>query len=101
MAKMIHVSFVIVIFTKKMPLTSKRHAKKGKAANSNSGKGHDNTTSIRKPLSKSWAQLSNRNDLGTPLNNEVFSTYGHKCDNQDPNLNVGLIMFNYQLQPIV
>jgi hypothetical protein len=62
MAKMIHVNFVIVIFTRKMPLTSKCHVKKGKVANSYSGKGHDNNTSIRKSLSKSWAQLSNRND---------------------------------------
>lgn len=101
MAIMIHVNFVIVIFTRKMPFTSKHHVKKGKATNSNNGKGHDNNTSIRKSLSKSWAQLSNMSDLGTPLNNEVFSTYGHKCDNQDPNLNVGLIMFNYRPQPIV
>ncbi len=101
MARMIHVSFVIVIFTRKIPVTSKHHVKKGKVASSNSGKEHDNNTSIKKSLSESWAQLSNKSDLGTPLNNEVFSTYGHKCDNQDPNLNVGLIVFNYQPQPIV
>jgi hypothetical protein len=75
--------------------------KKGKATNNNSGKGHDNNTSIRKSLSEFWAQLSNRSDLGTPLNNEMFSTYGHKCDNQEPNLKVGLIVFNYQPQPII
>ncbi len=69
---MIHVNFVIVIFTRKMPFTSKCHVKKGKAANSFNGKGHDNNTSIRKSLSKSWAQLPNKNNLGTPLNNEVF-----------------------------
>jgi hypothetical protein len=62
MEKMIHVGFVIVIFTRKIPLTSKHHVKKGKVANSNNGNGHDNNTNIRKSLSKSWVQLSNRND---------------------------------------
>ncbi len=72
---MVHMGFVLIIFTRKIPLMSSYDVEKGKGTCNNSEKGHDSNTNRNKSLSKSWAQSSNKSDFGTPLDGEVLSTY--------------------------
>jgi hypothetical protein len=55
MAKMVHVGFVFIIFTRKIPLMSSCDVVKGKCINNKNEKGHGNNTSTRKSPSKSQA----------------------------------------------
>jgi hypothetical protein len=105
MAKMVHVGFVLIIFTKKIPLMSSYGVEKGKGTYNNNENGHDSKINTRKSLSKSRTQSSNKGDFGTPSDGEVFFTYVGKYFSQDLDLDlkvIGLIFpYSQPPQPII